>query len=116
MGPVEATKAVGKRPTWVAEQMGICRSYLWRMMTGKRRWPSHRRQQFALALGMAETAIDFASCIGQSPTDRGPLVTLPCTAPSAAQAARKRGSGSPVPRKRAGAKSGAVQAKTGEAA
>lgn len=61
MRPTTALEATGKRPTWVAEQMSIHRSYLWRLLMGERAWTPELRKRFALALGLAEEAIDFAT-------------------------------------------------------
>jgi len=69
MGPQEALRVTGKRAPWVAQQMGVSRSYLWRLVRGERSWTRDLERSFALALGMAPEAISFfGGGLGTTPT------------------------------------------------
>ena len=72
MTPLEAMRATGRRPSWVVKQLGIERTYLYRLLNGERRWTPDLRKRFSLAIGLSENAIRFAQeCPGESPDAHG---------------------------------------------
>lgn len=80
MTPLEAIRATGRRRSWLTTQLGIERTYLWRLLCGQRPWTPDLRKRFALAVGLSEDALDFAQ-----------------GCPGAAQDASDVGADSPVP-------------------
>lgn len=57
MTPMQAMDATGRGPIWVARQIGVERTRLYRLLKGERPWTPELRQRFCLALGLAEWAI-----------------------------------------------------------
>ena len=88
MRPADALSHTGKRLPWVAQQMGVSRSYLWRLLKGQRQWRPDLRRTFALALGLSEDAVDYcAPCVGSRPTDDTPQDNAEALDPSPERAA-----------------------------
>ncbi len=90
MKPREALQATGRRSSWVATQMGIDRTYLWRLLNGQRRWTATLGHRYAVALGLAESAIDFGYDVGTASTWCSPSATSPSAA-ATLSAAREGG-------------------------
>jgi transcriptional regulator with XRE-family HTH domain len=59
--PAQAIRIHGLRKDFVAEQMDISPSYLSMLLSGERQWTEPLQQIFAVAVGMREDAISFAS-------------------------------------------------------
>ena len=59
MTPLEAIRVTGRRRSWLTMQLGIERTYLWRLLRGQRPWTPDLRKRFALAVGLSEDAIRF---------------------------------------------------------
>jgi len=88
IGPREYMGATGLRSDWVARQMGVHYSYLSHLLAGRRPWTPRLRQRFAVAVGMAESAINFAQILvppADGPCDDGNVASVAAMAPSAAQ-------------------------------
>jgi transcriptional regulator with XRE-family HTH domain len=58
--PREYLGASGRRHVWVAERMGITKSYLSHLLAGRRSWTPALQHRFANAIGMDASAFNFA--------------------------------------------------------
>lgn len=76
MNPREAIAIRGLRQNWVARMMGISEAYLSLLLDERRRWTGDLQRRFCMAIGIAESAICFAS----AGTSRGPVRYPPGTA------------------------------------
>lgn len=61
MTPREAIAIRGLRQNWIARMMGISDSYLSLLLDQRRRWTADLQRGFSMAIGIAESAICFAS-------------------------------------------------------
>jgi len=59
--PKQALKLLGKQQDWVADQMEIHKSYLSRLVNGRRPWTPELKKAFSLTIGLPEEAICFTS-------------------------------------------------------
>lgn len=62
----ELIESKGITKTWLAGQMGISRTWLYRLLNGEEKWSKEHREKAALALGVP-VAFLFAEDVGEKP-------------------------------------------------
>lgn len=84
--PKQALKLLGKQQDWVADQMEIHKSYLSRLVNGRRPWTPELKKAFSLTIGLPEEAICFTSDVHRE--GRETLSTANTTVPEKAAPVR----------------------------